>query len=156
MVDPAPGQDRGQGQDDGWAPPPDPTRDRFSAWDDLPPGRSATPPPPPAPPWVGPANQPYAPYGQYQQAPAPGGQYYPPPNNYLVFGILTTLFCFMPFGIVSIIKATSVNTLWSQGRSAEAFRAAEQAKNWAVAALVALPVCFGAFVALAVIGAFAS
>jgi hypothetical protein len=70
-----------------------------------------------------------------------------------VLAVLTTLFCFMPFGIVSIIKATSVNTLWSQGRVAEAVRASEQAKNWAIAALVALPVFFGAFLLLSVVAA---
>jgi TRAP-type mannitol/chloroaromatic compound transport system permease small subunit len=103
-----------------------------------------------------PAYQAYPQYAPYQQAPPAGGEYYPPPNNYLVFGIITTIFCFMPFGIVSIIKATSVNTLWAQGRAAEAYRAAAQAKNWAIAALVALPVFFGGFMLLALVGALAS
>ncbi len=163
-MEPTRGQDPNEGQDGLWAPRPGPAQDRFSAWDDAPPEPSSAswpPPPPPPPPPAQPAYQPYVQYGPnqyapYQQAPAPGTSYQAPPSNYLVFGILTTIFCFMPFGIVSIVKATSVNTLWSQGRAAEAFRASQQAKNWAVAALVALPVLFGGFMLLAVIGALAT
>ncbi len=63
----------------------------------------------------------YAP--QYQQGP-------PPPDNYLVWAVLTTCFCCLPLGIVAIVKATSVNTLWQQGHYDAARAAALSAKNW--------------------------
>lgn len=34
------------------------------------------------------------------------------PGNNLVWGILATVFCCLPFGIVSIVKASKVNALW--------------------------------------------
>ncbi|MDE5888288.1 MAG: CD225/dispanin family protein [Muribaculaceae bacterium] len=55
-----------------------------------------------------------------------------PPNNYLVFAILTTLFCFLPTGIVAIIYATKVNTLWHAQAYGEAYDASRKAKNWSV------------------------
>lgn len=68
------------------------------------------------------------------QPPSPG---YPPPppaerppDNYLVWSILATLFCCLPPGIVAIIKSSQVNGLWMQGRYAEAQAAADGAKRW--------------------------
>jgi hypothetical protein len=66
----------------------------------------------------------------------------PPPPNHLLAAILSTVFCFMPFGIVSIIKASQVNTLWWQGRVEESVRASESARTWAIAAVVAAVVVF--------------
>lgn len=94
----------------GWASPPDPTRDRHSAFAE--PGRPSSSPLP----TVG------------------------PPPSYLLLGVLTTVFCFLPFGIVSIVKGSSVAPLWAQGRYAEARRASRAARNWAIAAVVVLPV----------------
>ncbi|WP_326837619.1 CD225/dispanin family protein [Amycolatopsis rhabdoformis] len=80
--------------------------------------------------------------------PPPGGPYYgggpsfppPPPDNRLVWGILTTIFCCLPLGIVSIVKAGEVNSLWYQGRFAEAHRAADLAGKWAMWSALALPI----------------
>lgn len=55
-----------------------------------------------------------------------------PPTNYLVFAILTTLFCFLPTGIVAIIYATKVNTLWHAQAYGEAYDASRKAKNWCI------------------------
>ncbi|WP_156688449.1 CD225/dispanin family protein [Mycobacterium sp. Marseille-P9652] len=70
-----------------------------------------------------------------QPPPPPPG--YPPqqpagqaPNNYLVWSILVTLFCCLPFGIVAIVKSSQVNGLWAQGRYAEAQASADSAKKW--------------------------
>lgn len=57
----------------------------------------------------------------------PGGQQ---PDNYLVWSILATLFCCLPFGIVAIVKSTQVSGLWAQGQYAEAQAAADAAKKW--------------------------
>ena len=73
-----------------------------------------------------------------EQPPAapPPGNYPPPggvqPNNYLVWAILTTLFCCLPLGIVSIVKSTQVSGLWAQGQYAEAQKASDDAKKWAM------------------------
>ncbi|MCM1452399.1 MAG: CD225/dispanin family protein [Clostridium sp.] len=93
-------------------------------------------------------NQGYAqqPFGQqpYGQQPnyAPGGQYgqpyYPPrkPNTYLVWAILTTVLCCLPFGIVSIVKSTQVDSNWNAGNYDEAYRASDAAKKWAIISAV--------------------
>jgi interferon-induced transmembrane protein len=54
------------------------------------------------------------------------------PNNNLVWAILVTVFCCLPLGIVSIVKATQVSGLWAQGQYAEAQKAADDAKKWAM------------------------
>jgi hypothetical protein len=81
-------------------------------------------PPPPQPP----------PYG------APQGGYPPPaqqPDSNLVWGILCAVLCCLPLGIVSIVYASKVSGLWTQGRYAEAQTAADNAKKWAIWGAVA-------------------
>lgn len=86
----------------------------------------SAPPPPPAqlPPGAGPM-QPMTP-GQ----PPPPAQ---PPvvQNYLVWAILSTLFCCLPFGVVSIVFASQVNGKLAVGDVAGAQQAAKNAKTWA-------------------------
>ncbi|MDT5146654.1 MAG: hypothetical protein QOC58_1299 [Mycobacterium sp.] len=76
-----------------------------------------------------------------QPPPPPPG--YPPqqpagpaPSNYLVWSILVTIFCCIPFGIVAIVKSSQVNGLWAQGRYAEAQASAESAKKWVIWSVV--------------------
>jgi hypothetical protein len=40
----------------------------------------------------------------------------------------------LPFGIVAIVKAAQVDTLWAAGRHNEAFGASKAARNWSIAA----------------------
>ncbi|MCV7279205.1 CD225/dispanin family protein [Mycolicibacterium flavescens] len=77
-------------------------------------------PPPPPPPPQG-----------YGYGPPPG---VPPqqPDSNLVWGILVTVLCCLPFGIVSIINAAKVSGLWGQGQYAQAQKAADDAKKWAI------------------------
>lgn len=93
---------------------------------------------PPGPPS---GNYPPPPPGGYPPPPPPGGGGYPPqgppgysaqPDSYLVWAILTTLFCCVPLGIVSIVKASQVSGLWAQGRYPEAQQASQDAKKWAI------------------------
>ena len=58
------------------------------------------------------------------------------PATYLVWAILATLLCCLPFGIVSIVKASQVSTLYYQGNYAEARAASRAARNWAIASAV--------------------
>jgi hypothetical protein len=54
-----------------------------------------------------------------------------PPPNYLVAAILTTIFCCLPFGIVSIVYAAQVNSKWQEGDVSGARFASRNAKTWA-------------------------
>ena len=54
------------------------------------------------------------------------------PDNNLVWGIVSTLFCCLPLGIVSIISSTKVDNLWNIGQHAEAMKEAKKAKDWAI------------------------
>ncbi|MBQ8628198.1 MAG: CD225/dispanin family protein [Prevotella sp.] len=68
------------------------------------------------------------------------------PDTNLVWAILCTVMCCLPLGIVAIIKSTSVEKLWSQGRYAEAQKASDDAKKYsiwgAVASLVVVVLYF--------------
>ena len=85
---------------------------------------TAQPPPPPG----------------YPPPPPPGYPPQPPagraPSNYLVWSILVTIFCCIPFGIVAIVKSSQVNGLWAQGRYAEAQASADSARKWIIWSVV--------------------
>ncbi|XP_071853266.1 uncharacterized protein [Apostichopus japonicus] len=52
------------------------------------------------------------------------------PNDYLVFAILVTIFCFWPTGIVAIVFAAKVRSLFSSGDIQGAEQASASAKLW--------------------------
>lgn len=54
-----------------------------------------------------------------------------PPPNYLVFAIISTIFCSKIFGIVSIVFAAQVNSKWYAGDFEGATNASRNAKLWA-------------------------
>jgi interferon-induced transmembrane protein len=92
----------------------------------------------------------------------PPGNYPPPqpqgapPSSHLVLGILTTLFCCLPFGIISIVKASQVSGLWAQGQYAAAQASSAAAKKWAIwsiVATIAVYVVIGILIAVGVINA---
>lgn len=92
------------------------------------------------------------PPGQYPPSQPPGAA----PSSHLVLGILTTLFCCLPFGVISIVKAAQVNGLWAQGQYAEAQASSAAAKKWAIwsiAATVLVYIVIGILVATGVIAA---
>ncbi len=55
-----------------------------------------------------------------------------PPENYLVWAILSTIFCCLPLGVVSIIKSTEVNSKWQRGDYDGAMRSSADAKKFAM------------------------
>ncbi|WP_432412086.1 CD225/dispanin family protein [Rasiella sp. SM2506] len=71
----------------------------------------------------------------------------PPPDNHMVWAILSTILCCMPLGVVAIIKASKVEQLWYQGFYAEAQKAADDAKKWSIYSAVSI----GALVILYII-----
>lgn len=91
-------------------------------------------------------------YGQQQQyygapqQPAYGAQqqnyggmnngYLPCPPTYLVWAILSTICCCLPFGIVAIIKANEVSSCYARGQYDDALIASADAKKWCVIALI--------------------
>lgn len=61
----------------------------------------------------------------------PGRRSIPPkPNNNLVPAILVTLFCCLPFGIISIIFAAQVDGKYSAGDYAGAAESARKSRLW--------------------------
>jgi uncharacterized membrane-anchored protein YitT (DUF2179 family) len=82
------------------------------------------PPPPPLPP--------PSPYGAPQ-----GGVPAQQPDSNLVWAILATVLCCVPFGIVSIIYASRVSGFWASGQYAQAQKASDDAKKWAIYAAIA-------------------
>lgn len=54
-----------------------------------------------------------------------------PPSSHLVLAILTTIFCCLPLGIVSIVYASRVDSLYSVGDIAGATYNSLQARKWA-------------------------
>lgn len=58
-------------------------------------------------------------------------------NNNLVWAILSTLFCCLPLGIVSIVFAAQVNGKLAAGDVTGAQEAADKAKKWAMWSAIA-------------------
>jgi len=58
------------------------------------------------------------------------------PKNYLVESILATIFCCQPFGIVSIVFASQVNSKFAAGDFKGAQKASKKAKNWLMWAVI--------------------
>jgi hypothetical protein len=81
-------------------------------------GRTTPPPPTPTP------------------RPAAAPQQQPAPDTYLVWAILATIFCCLPFGIVAIVKSTGVNNALSRGDYAAAQEASKDAKKWCIIAAI--------------------
>lgn len=98
-------------------------------------------------------------YGGYGPPPygAPAYGYGPPmgapPDNYLVWAILTTVLCCLPFGIVSIVYSAQVNSKWAMGDVAGAQESSRRARLWAIWAAITFPlVVLVAIVLFAVLG----
>ncbi|MBA4608706.1 CD225/dispanin family protein [Aeromicrobium sp. Marseille-Q0843] len=66
----------------------------------------------------------------------PYGGATPPPNN-LVWAILTTIFCCLPLGVVSIVYAAQVNGKFAAGDLAGAQESSRKAKQWAIWSVIA-------------------
>ena len=92
-----------------------------------------TPPPPPG----------------YGFGGAPQGQPATPPPNYLVFAILTTLFCCLPLGIASIVFSAQVNSKYAMGDYSGALQSSAKARQFAIYSAIAT----GVALVLIVIGA---
>lgn len=52
------------------------------------------------------------------------------PKTWMVESVLATIFCCLPFGIVGIINASKVSSLYASGRYDEAQQASKDAGKW--------------------------
>lgn len=76
------------------------------------------------------AQQPMNTQPPFQQ---PNNQQMPPqPDNYLVWAILVTVLCCLPFGVASIIYSVKVGSLYAQGDYNGAVDASQKAKKFAM------------------------
>ena len=66
----------------------------------------------------------------------------PMPENYLVWAILTTVLCCLPLGIVSILQANKVSTLYVSGDYIGAQKASAEAKKWALWGTIIGPILY--------------
>ena len=59
------------------------------------------------------------------------------PKNWLVESILVTILCCLPFGIVGIVNAAKVNSLYDQELYDESIRISANARRWTMFGLIA-------------------
>jgi hypothetical protein len=157
--------------------PPDPNEQPRPPEQPGEPGQSGQPSQPGQPDWSqpSPGQPPYSgqpPYGQPQYgqpqyggqpqfgAQPPYGQPYgqpggTPPPNYLVWAILTLIFCCWPLSIASIVFAAQVNGKWAAGDLAGAQESSRKAKQFALWSAISACVLFGLLILLFIVGAIA-
>ena len=95
-------------------------------------------------------------FNQYQQhgfQPGfqPGVQSQYKPNSNLVWAILTTILCCLPFGIVSIVYASKVDSFWYAGNYQAAQDASKKAGTWAMWAAIVGGVVIAAYIIFVVV-----
>ena len=98
-------------------------------------------------------------YAQQQPQPQPQPQTPPrpttiKPKNYLVMAILSTIFCCLPFGIVSIVFAAKVDNYWNAGDYINAEDASRKARGWMIASIITGLTVGIIYTVLIMIGAF--
>lgn len=80
-------------------------------------------------------------YAQSQNAdglnsPNAGSDIPPKPESYLVWSILSTICCCLPFGIVAIVYSAQVNSNYQAGLYNEAVKSSVNARTWVIASFV--------------------
>ena len=78
-----------------------------------------------------------------------------PPKNWLVESILVTILCCLPFGIVGIINATKVESLWNSGQKEAALQASREAAKWVKLGVIVAVVCLALYLILIFFGVMA-
>jgi len=102
-------------------------------------------PPEPTPPEAPPHN-PYTPPASSPSAPPAHV------DNHLIWAILSTLFCCLPAGIVSIVYSSKVNSLLLAGDIEGARRASKNAATWAIVSAGGVVVLLGIYFVVVLIG----
>ena len=63
-------------------------------------------------------------------------EHMPQPDNMLVWAILVTILCCLPFGLPAIVYSSQVNGLWMANRRQEAYNAAKSARTWIIVSAI--------------------
>ncbi len=92
--------------------------------------------------------------GHPQTVPYAAGQRHHIPNH-LVWAILATLFCCLPFGIVAIVYAAQVNGHLAGGNVAAAQAASDSAKKWCWWSFASALIVMAGYFLLGVLGVLA-
>lgn len=87
-------------------------------------------------------NMPGGPGGFQQPYGNPGNMNRPCPETNLVWAILCTVVCCMPFGVVAILKASKVEAYYYMGNYEAALQASQDARKWSLIGIAA-PLVFG-------------
>ena len=74
---------------------------------------------------------------QYTPPPVPPTDIPARPKTWLIESILITILCCLPFGIVGIVNAARVNSLYDQALYDDAKRVSANAKRWCLFGLIA-------------------
>ena len=101
-------------------------------------------------------NQPPPPPYNPPGGPMGGAAAGPKPDNYLVWAILSTLFCCLPLGIASIVFAAQVDGKYNSGDYAGARESSEKAKKFATWGAIAGAVVVVLYILLIVVVASGS
>lgn len=75
------------------------------------------------------------------------------PSSYLALAIIVTVCCCIPFGIVSIIYASKVDSCWNNGQDEEARENSRKAKNWALWGIGLVALFYVVYILLLAFGA---
>lgn len=82
------------------------------------------------------------------------------PDNHMALAIITTICCCLPLGIVAIIKANEVNTLYMSKQYTAAAVAADEAKKWSYVGIICCVIFWAVYLlffgGMAVLGGLAS
>lgn len=74
-----------------------------------------------------------------------GAQQPPMPKTYFLESILTLLFCCLPLGIIALIKANSVESLYRSGDYVGSERASQEAKKYIKWSLIGAVLVYGLY-----------
>lgn len=87
----------------------------------------------------------------YQPNYVQGGQRPPKPDNYLIWAILSTLFCCLPLGVVSIVYSSKVDGQYNAGDFGGAQDSADKAKKFAMWSAISAGIVIALYIIVAVI-----
>jgi len=71
--------------------------------------------------------------------------------NHLVWAILTTIFCCLPFGIVAIVFAAQVNSLFQAGNYDKAVEYSKKARTWSLVSCISLLIPMSLYIIIIII-----
>lgn len=98
--------------------------------------KSFFPAAPPSPSYAMPQQAPQSMVYAQTNVPGTNQPTMPKPGNNMVLAVLTTVLCCLPLGVVSIIYASKVDSLYNAGDYDGAVSAAKSARTWALVGLI--------------------